>query len=63
MDFLGVEKLTCFQTTLSFCLWIKVMDPHLILHYYPVEKNLRLGLQATKKVSANIDVILLLFVH
>jgi len=39
------------------------MDAHLILRYYPVQKNLWLGLQATKMVSANIDTILFVFVH
>ena len=39
------------------------MDPGVVVHYYPVEKNLWLGLQATKKVSANIDTILLLFIR
>jgi len=42
---------------------MKVMDPRVIMRYYPVEKNLWLGLQATKKISANIDTVLLLFVR
>ena len=49
--------------TVSFCLRIKVMDPCFILRYYPVEKKLWLGLQATNMVSGNINTILLLFVH
>jgi len=49
--------------TLTFCVWIKGMDPCLILHFYPGEKNLWLGLQATKIVSENINMILLLFVR
>ena len=35
--------------TLPFCFQIKVMDPCLILHYYPVEKNLWHGLASDKE--------------
>jgi len=34
------------------------MDPCLIVSYYPVEKNLWLGLQATMKVSESIALLL-----
>jgi len=48
--------------TLPFCLWIKVMDPRLILHHFSVKKSLWFSLQATKKISTNIDAnFLLLF--
>ena len=64
LNFLWVEEVACFQTIFCrFSLQIKVMDPCLILRYYPVEKNLWLGLQVTKKISANIDTILLLFIR
>jgi len=44
LEFLRVSELAFPDHTLSFCLWIKVMDPRLILRYYPVWKNFWLGL-------------------
>jgi len=35
--------------TVPFCFQVKVMDPCLILHYYPVEKKFVAGLASDKE--------------
>jgi len=48
LNFLGVGELRCFQTSLSFCIRIKVMDSFLIMQLLSCREKFVAGLASDK---------------